>query len=122
MTLTVAGIDMIPYIAYGGLQWQRADVDGEAAGRTTLSGTTIRDRIAIKIRWDITCRPLKADELSLILSAIEPEFVTVTYTDPVTNTTKSDKFYSNNFPATFAMKDRAGREWWSGLTFPLIQR
>ena len=64
MTLTVAGIDMIPYIAYGGLQWQRADVDGEAAGRA-LNGDMIRDRVAVKIRWDITCRPLRADELLL---------------------------------------------------------
>ena len=87
MTLTVAGIDMIPYIAYGGLQWQRADVDGEAAGRA-LNGDMIRDRVAVKIRWDITCRPLKADELSLILSALNPEFVTVTSYDPVTNPPK----------------------------------
>ena len=65
--------------------------------------------------------PLTAAEQARILSAIEPEFVTLTYTDPVTNSTKSGQFYSNNFPSTFAMV-RNGEDWWSGLTFPLIQR
>lgn len=121
MVLTVNGVDMTPFAAYAGLQWQRADVDGEGAGRV-LSGTMIRDRKAIKIRMDVTCRPITAEEQSIILQAIEPEYVTVRYTDPVTNTVKTGTFYSNNIPSTYAMKDRYGKEWWSGLTFPLIQR
>lgn len=121
MVLEINGMNMVPYIAYGGLQWQRADVDGEGAGRA-LSGTMIRDRVAIKIRWDVTCRPLTAEEQAKILSAVEPEFVSVRYIDPVTNTVKTGTFYSNNIPSTYAMKDRFGIERWTGLTFPLIQR
>lgn len=120
MVFEINGTDITPYIAYGGLQWQRADVDGDNAGRM-LSGDMRRDRIAIKIRWDVTCRPLKASELATILRLVEPEYVTLRYTDPVTNSVKSDTFYSNNIPATFGFI-RSGVEWWQGLTFPLIQR
>lgn len=120
MVLEVNGVNMVPYIAYGGLQWQRADVDGEGAGRV-LSGRMIRDRKAIKIRWDVTCRPLTSVEQSVVLTAIEPEYVNVRYTDPVSNKIKSSRFYSNNIPSSYAMKDRSGVEWWTGLTFPLIQ-
>lgn len=120
MILKVGNLDLTPYTAYGGIKWQRSDVDGKNAGRM-LDGTMQRDRVAIKIRFDVTCRPLTAAEQAKILSAIEPEFVTLTYTDPVTNSTKSGQFYSNNFPSTFAMV-RNGTEYWSGLTFPLIQK
>ncbi len=121
MVLTVNGIDMIPYIAYGGLKWQRSDVDGPNAGRT-LDGEMNRDRVATKIRWDVTCRPVTSSELAKILQAIEPEYVTVTYMDPTTNKKKNGTFYSNNIPAQFLMVNSGGVEYWTGLTFPLIQK
>lgn len=121
MTLTIDGFDVTPYIAFGGLKWQRADVDGPNAGRQQ-NGDVIRDRVAIKIRWDVSCRPLKSDELSKILSAVQPEYVTVQYLDPVTNTVLTGQFYSNNIPASFLMKKSNGTEYWGGVTFPLIQK
>lgn len=121
MVFQVNGVDMTPYIAHGGLSWQRSDVDGPNAGRT-LDAEMHRDRVAIKTRWDVTCRPVKSSELALILSTIEPEYVSVTYTDPVTNTVKTGDFYSNNVPAQFLMVNKAGVEYWTGVTFPLIQK
>lgn len=121
MTFAINGVDITPYIAYGGLKWQRADVDGQNAGRT-LDGTMIRDRRAIKIRWDVTCRPLTASELSTVLTLIEPVFVTLNYTNPVTNAVTTGQFYANNFPVQFNMITKNGVEYWSGLTFPLIQK
>lgn len=121
MIFSINGVSILPYIAYNGLKWQRSDVDGPNAGRT-LDGTMIRDRRAIKIRWDITCKPLTSEELSTVLSLIEPEFVTVTYTNPVTNTTATKQFYSNNFPVQFLLSTETGQELWQGLTFPLIEK
>ena len=121
MTFAINGTDIMPYIAFGGLKWQRADVDGPDAGRT-LDGTMIRDRRAIKIRWNVTCRPLTASELSIVLALIQPEFVTLQYLDPVTNSVAMGHFYANNFPVQFAMVKRNGVEYWTGLTFPLIQQ
>ena len=113
--------DLTPYIAKSGLQWQRQDVDGPNAGRL-LSGELQRDRRATKIRFDVTCIPLTAKQLSNILTMIAPEWVTLTYTDPVTNSVKSGTFYSNNFPATCYGTWIRGQELWTGLAFPLIQK
>lgn len=82
----------------------------------------IRDRVAIKIRLDITCRPMTAAETKIVLQAIEPEFVTVTYDDPMSGEVVSRTMYSNNIPATYLLYRPDGTEWWSGITFPLIER
>lgn len=121
MEFKINGTDITPYIAFGGLQWQREDVDGPNAGRG-MDATMIRDRIATKIRWDVTCRPLTGEELNLILSKIQPEFVALQYWDPITGDVLTGQFYSNNIPASFLIKRRDGTELWGGVTFPLIQQ
>lgn len=118
--LKIDGTDVTDYIANGGVQWQRSDVDGEGAGRD-LTGDLRRNRVATKRRLDITCRPLTSTEAQTLLTAIMPEWVTVEYLDPqagaVTRT-----MYSNNNPATYLMRQSDGTEWWQGITFPLIER
>ena len=108
MTLTINGIDITDYIAYNGLKWQRNDVDDPDTGRD-MSGTMHRGRVATKIRLDITCRPLFTNEVRTILNLIYPEYVEVI-------------MYSNNNPAVFQQKYEDGRELWSGVTFPLVER
>ena len=120
MTLTVNNVDMLPYVAYQGLKWQRADVEAPDAGRT-LDGILHRGRVATKIRLDITCRPMTASEASTVLNAILPEWVTVTYTDPMYGT-RTVTMYSNNNPASFLLQRADGTEWWNGITFPLIEQ
>ena len=120
MTLTINGIDMTPYIAYGGLKWSRNDIDAPNTGRA-MGGRMYRGTVATKIRLDVTCRLLKADELRIVLNAILPEYVTVNYDDPMYgNITKT--MYSNNNPAVYQLHKNDGREFWSGVTFPLIER
>ena len=86
MTLTINGVDMTPYIAYGGLKWSRNDIDAPNTGRD-MSGLMHRGRVSTKIRLDVTCKLLKADELRTVLTAIIPEYVSVTYDDPLYGTT-----------------------------------
>ena len=131
--ITIDGVDITNMIAFQGVKWTRADIDGPSAGRT-ISGLMIRDRVATKIRLDITCRPLKADELNTLLNLILPEFVTVTYEDPMEGlVTKT--MYANNNNAQFLMKktyelpdemwyfpERSPVEYWSDVTFPLVER
>ena len=97
-----------------------SDLDGPNAGRT-LDGVMHRDRVASKIRWDVTCHPLQEEDLAVVLSLIQPEFVTVEYTDLQTRQVVSKTMYSNNVPTklAFAYKDGA---WWTELTFPLIEK
>ena len=121
MDLTVGGVDLTPYIAFGGVKWERSDIDSSDAGRT-MDGKMHRGRVASKIRLDITCKPLTTAQASIVLQAILPEFVTVVYTDPLAGTALSKTMYSNNTPATYLIKRRDGTELWSGITFPLIEQ
>lgn len=126
MILTIDGVDFIDnanpknsYVAFGGVKWQRNDIDAPNSGRD-LGGLMHRGRVATKIRLDITCRPLTEAEAQIVLNAIYPEYVTVTYTDPqygvVTRT-----MYSNNNPASFLLK-KSNTEYWGGITFPLVEQ
>ena len=131
--IKINGTDITDMIAFHGLKWSRYDVDGPNTGRT-MSGLMVRDRVATKIRLDVTCRPLTNDELHTLLNLILPEFVTVTYDDPqdglVTRT-----MYANNNVAEFAIlkhydvpdtmwyvNPRQDVEYWDGITFPLVER
>lgn len=121
MTFTIDGVDMTPYVAFGGFQWSRNDVDSSDAGRT-MDAKMHRGRVATKIRLDITCRPLLLSEASIVLTAIMPEFVTVRYTDPQTGSVETKTMYANNNPASFALRKDDGREYWGGITFPLVEQ
>lgn len=119
MVLTIDGVDIMPYIFRQGVKWQRSDLDAPDSGRT-LDGVMHRGRVASKIRLDITCRPLKQSEASIVLNAIFPEWVSVTYTDPMSGLV-TKRMYSNNNPASYLVKHKDGTEWWDGITFPLIE-
>ena len=119
MEMTVNGVDMIPFIAYQGLKWSRNDVDAPNSGRT-LDGLMHRGRVATKIRLDITCRPLRSYELKTVLNAIYPEYVTVTYDDPMQGRVVKT-MYSNNNPASYCLLKPDGTEWWNEISFPLIE-
>lgn len=120
MTLTINGVDIVPYIAFGGLKWSRNDVDAPNTGRA-MDGMMYRGRISTKIRLDVTCRLLETSELQTILNLILPEYVTVTYDDPMYGlVTKT--MYANNNPAVYQLHRPNGEELWGGVTFPLIER
>lgn len=120
MRLIINGVDIVPYIAYGGVKWTRNDIDGPEAGRT-MDALMHRERVATKIRLDITCKPLTASEASLILNLIAPEYVYVEYDDPMLGFV-GKTMYANNNPASYLMKTRRGSEYWTGITFPLVEQ
>lgn len=115
-------VDILAYIEEGGLAWQRNDVDSVKAGRT-MDATMHRGRVAVKIRYDVTCRPLKTEDANIIMQLILPEFVTVeTNLDPLYGTTIKT-YYSNNVPATCMTVDPdTGIAVWKGITFPLVEQ
>lgn len=121
--ITIDGVDITPYIAYQGVNWSRHDVDGPSTGRT-MSGLMVRDRVATKIRLDITCRPLKNDELRTLLNLVLPVFVSVTYDDPMEGVV-TKTMYANNNEAQFLIKrplESGSIEYWSNVKFPLIEQ
>lgn len=121
MVLKIDGVDITPFIAHGGVKWQRADIDVAPTGRS-LSGELMRSRVATKIRLDVTCTPLTTEQASKVLTAIMPVWVQVTYTDPQICAEVTKTMYSNNNPASYLMAKSDGREYWSGIEFPLIEK
>lgn len=119
MVFTINGTDIVPYIAQGGIKWQRNDIESPGAGRT-MDGLLHRARVSSKVRLDISCRPLLASELQTVLNLIGTLTVTVIYDDPMYGrVTKT--MYSNNNPASYLFIDEKGDETWTGITFPLIE-
>lgn len=120
MTLTINGTPFARYVAADGFKWTRNDLDSDDAGRT-LDGVMHRGRIAIKAKLDISCIPLTSAQLKTVLSAIEPETVSVTYTDPQRGSERTAQFYATSVPASFLMRDRGGVERWGGVSFSLVE-
>ena len=119
--ISIDGTDITDLIAYQGVQWKRNDIDGPNAGRT-LSGLMIRDRVATKIRLDITCRQLNHSEVRMLLNLLMPEFISVTYDDPK-NGVVTRTMYANNNEARFLKSDEDDSdELWDNVTFPLVER
>ena len=81
MKLTVNGVDMLPYLDGDGYKVTREDGDSSDAGRT-MDYTMHRARIATKFRIDATFKPLYTRDAEIVLSALMPEYVEVTYTNP----------------------------------------
>lgn len=113
--------DLTQYIAEGGLKWSRNDIDASNAGRDTQDGLMHRARVAIKIRLDVTCRPLLESEATLVLQTIQPEWLEVQYYDIQSGSNVTKKMYSNNIPAAFELRDGT-KNYWSGIAFPLIEQ
>lgn len=120
--LSIDGNDITELIGYQGVKWSRNDIDGPSAGRT-LSGLMIRDRVSTKIRLDVTCRPLTLAEVRWLLNLLMPEFVSVTYDDPMDGLV-TRTMYANNNSASFMMRknNNGDNEYWDNVTFPLVER
>lgn len=116
----INGTDITNLIAEKGIKWSRNDLDGPNAGRT-LTGLMIRDRVAIKIKLQITIKDLEDSELRTLMNLILPEFVNVTYDDPIYGRV-TKVMYSNNNAATLGRIDTRGRRQWGSISFPLIER
>lgn len=119
--INIDGTDITNLIAYQGVQWKRNDIDGPSAGRT-LSGLMIRDRVATKIRLDITCRQLTLDEARMLLNLLMPEFVSVTYDDPMDGLVTRTMYANNNEAQFLFARDNDTKEWWDNVSFPLVER
>ena len=120
MQVVIGSTDITDFIAFQGVKWQRSDVDGPNAGRN-MAGNMIRDRRGTAIRLDITCRPLRKSEHELLMSLLEPEFVSVSYEDPMFGQVSS-VMYSNNHSSGYCIKWKNGEEWWHNISFPLIDK
>ena len=120
VTFKINNVDFSDCLAEGGLKWQRNDLDAEGSGRN-LDGKMDRSRVSMKRRLDITTTPLVTTRISALLKAIYPEWVNVTFTDPMEGTTITCTMYSNNVPAT-CQRQHGNTQLWDSISFPLIEQ
>lgn len=120
LRVTINGTDITDYIAFQGLKRGRNDVESPNAGRT-LDAVMHRGRVATKLRWDITCRPLTSQELSILENLIMPETVNVTIEGDPYYDTWTRRCYANNTSASYLILKPDGRQLWGGITFPIIE-
>lgn len=118
--LKIDGVDITDYIAAGGVKWSRNDVEDPDAGRT-LDGLMHRNRVATKIRMDITTVPLLTEDMQRLQQLLSPVYITVEYPDLV-NGAVIKTMYSNNISTNIVLTNRQHGHYWSGCTFPLIER
>ena len=120
MRILIDGTDITDFIAYQGLKVTRSDIDGPNAGRN-LAGTMLRDRVATKLRFDITCRPLHLWEIKILNNLLMPEYVSVQSDEPTYGNTTMI-MYSNNNSYEFCINREGDDELWHNINFPLIEK
>jgi len=123
-SISIGNTDITPYVGFGGIEWTRNDIDGANAGRT-ISGLMIRDRIATKDKIKVTCRPLTTEELTTVLTALEPEYLSVSYTNPRTGSSVTKTMYCSSVPVAFSLcrdSNATTNDLWGGIAFSLIER
>ena len=118
--LIINGNDYSDYVADDGYQWEDYDVDGDKAGRT-MDASMDRDLIDDKTKLLISCRDLKQEEASRILSDIKREFFNATVLDACKGEI-TRQMYTTSRKAAIAVIDDDGDVVWSGLSFNMIER
>ena len=112
---------MTPYIAFGGLEYQLSDIDDPDTGRT-MNGTMRRGKITDKDKWMLKFRPLTTEEMSIILTAVTHEYVSVTYLSPRENTVLTKTMYVGDRKASHCIYRTNGTTLWNDLGFSLIEQ
>ena len=96
-----------------------SDLDGES--NRNANGDLIRDRIATKRKLEIEYPPLDPSDISLILKAISPVFISVEYPDPQEGGFITKTMYAGDKSSPMYSIIN-GQPKWSGLKFNLIER
>ena len=121
-------VELTPYIAYQGVKWSLNGVEAASTGRTQDSILHL-DRVGAKVRLDISCRPLSADDMKTVLQAIIDRahiktkvWLRVKYFDPWYGGIHEAKMYTNNISAQFLKMNADGTSYWQGLQFPFVEQ
>lgn len=121
---TVNGVDLTPYMKFGGLKFKRNDIDGPNAGRG-LTGDLIRDRVATKLRWDFTTHLMSMSDANTLLSLLMPEWLTLQTNYNEDGALRTYTVYTNNIETPFLMYRNINgnlQEWVGEFSVPIIEK
>lgn len=97
---------------------QISDIDGES--NRNANGELYRDRITTKCKIELEYPPLTQEQISLILNAIYPVFVQVTFLHPMLGNVTKEMYAGDKSAPVQRVID--GIVKWEGLTFNFIER
>lgn len=111
--------DFTHLVEEGGLRWSRNDLDAPNAGRS-LDGVMQRKRVAAKRKLSVSCLRMDTETIMGLNKALYPQFIQVTYLDPIDGVTTRTFYGSTVEAATQTVID--GETYWDGTSFALIER
>lgn len=112
-------VDISDLIAFQGWTEKRNDIDGPNAGRNQ-QGTMIRDRVAIKARYDVNCVAMTSDQVDLLNSLLYPSQFYMRFKRETDISWTQKLVYSNNYSWQYCQKIR-GIDYYFNFSFPFIE-
>ena len=116
----IASVDgkSIPCPSKGGFQWEKEDLSDSSAGRTE-DGKMHKNRIGSKVALSLSWQNISTSDVSKILKAFNPEYVSVRYLDPEEGGYTTKTFYVGNRSAPL-YNSKLGL--WSNVSFKIIEQ
>lgn len=101
-------------------QWSLQDVSAPDSGRTEDS-VMHKNRVAQKVKLELQWTMTTPQETSDILQAFQPEYINVTYHDPLLNDYRTAEFYvgDRSAPVKFWLVDK---KYYESVSFNIIER
>ena len=112
--------ERLPKIAHKGATFSVQDIDSAETGRNQ-SGDMIRERVAVKIKWQLTFPPLSRAMMSALLNALsEPEFY-FTYPDPFlpSGTSRKKCYVGDRTVPVYSTAE--GLPLWENVSFSVVE-
>lgn len=97
------------------------DLDNAETTTRTADGKMARDRIAVKRQIEMSWPVIEWADLSAVMQAMQGEFFTFTYPDPMTGTQQTKTFYVGDRTAPVAII-KGDTTWWKGLQATLTEQ
>lgn len=101
--------DLRPYLAPGGFEWRRIDID--VSGSTTLGGRTHTVRIREKQGVKLTFRGMKQNEISEVLGWFKAKYVLIRFVNPETQDVEVHTMKTGNAAASHQAQQRYAVIW-----------
>jgi hypothetical protein len=101
-------------------KWKKSDVSAKNAGRTQ-DVKMHKNRVAKKRTLGLGWVNLTKEQIHQILVAFDPEYIMVTYWDPLAGTDVTKEFYTGDMEANVKWWAK-GHERYSTLDFDVIER
>jgi hypothetical protein len=101
-------------------KWKKSDISGKSAGRTR-DLLMHKDRKGMKRTLSLGWVNLTKEQIHETLKLFEPEYVMITYWDPLEGQDITKEFYTGDMEANVKWWYK-GHERWSTLEFDIIER